>query len=64
MFETIIQAWDAISPVVVPVLVTVGGATGISIFTPNSHTMKIVDILLKVLNAVSGNVLKNKNKDA
>jgi len=63
MLDTILQVWDTISPVIVPVLVTVGGATGISIFTPNSSTIKILDILLTILNAISGNLHKNKNKD-
>ena len=63
MFEIIFGIWDAVEPVVVPLLVTVGTATGISIFTPNSSTIKIIDIILKVLNAISGNILQNKNKD-
>ena len=63
MFEIMFGIWDAVEPVVVPLLVTVGTATGVSIFTPNSSTIKIIDIILKVLNAISGNILQNKNKD-
>ena len=63
MFEIMFGIWDAVEPVVVPLLVTVGTATGVSILTPNSSTIKIIDIILKVLNAISGNILQNKNKD-
>ena len=63
MFEIIFGIWDAVEPVVVPLLVTVGAATGISIFTPNSHSSRILNIVLRILNAVAGNVHKNKNKD-
>ena len=62
MLDTIFQVWDNIAPVVIPVLATVGGATGISIFTKNSSKYKIWHIILQVLNALSGNVLNNKNK--
>lgn len=62
MLEIIFGIWDAVEPVVVPLLVTVGTATGISIFTPNSHPSRILDIVLRILNAVAGNIHKNKNK--
>ena len=62
MFEFIFGIWDAVEPVVVPLLITVGTATGISIFTPNSHSSRILDIVLRILNAVAGNIHKNKNK--
>ena len=64
MLDTIFQIWDAISPVVVPSLAGVGLATGFSIFTPNSHSNKILHIILQVLNAISGNILRNKNRDS
>ena len=63
MYEIIFGIWDAIEPAVVPLLVTVGAATGISIFTPNSHSSRILNIVFIILNAVSGNILQNKNKD-
>ena len=64
MLDTIFQVWDTVSPIALPILATVGSATGISIFTKNSSSNKIWHIVLTILNAVSGNVLKNKNKDA
>ena len=61
MFDMIIQIWEAVEPVVVPLAVTSLGATGLTIFAPNSHSVKIFDVVLKVLNAVAGNIHKNKN---
>jgi len=61
MLETFFKLWETVAPVLVPILATVGGATSISIWTPNSSVYKIIDILLKLLNALSGNVKNNKN---
>jgi len=44
-------------------LSVVGGATAVTALTPTKADNKIVNILLKVLNILAGNVLKNKNAD-
>lgn len=52
------QVWvDAIAKVVL-------AATAITAITPTKTDNFIVDGLLKVLNILAGNVLKNKNADA
>ena len=61
MIDMLFQIWDAAAPVLLPVLTTVGAATGISIFTPNSSQNKILNLILDILNRLSGNVLNNKN---
>tara|TARA_Y100000401_G_C8197719_1_gene161982 strand:- start:202 stop:414 length:213 start_codon:yes stop_codon:yes gene_type:complete len=41
----------------------VGGATAITALTPTKVDNKVVGSVLKVLNTLAGNVLKNKNAD-
>ena len=45
------------------VVALVAAATAITALTPSKTDDKIVNIILKVLNFVAGNVLKNKNAD-
>jgi hypothetical protein len=42
----------------------VAGATAITMLTPTKTDNKVIDVILKVLNFVAGNILKNKNEDA
>lgn len=42
----------------------VAGATALTMLTPTKTDNKVVDVILKVLNFLAGNVLKNKNADA
>jgi len=42
----------------------VTAATAITALTPTKSDNKVVDLLLKALNLVAGNILKNKNADA
>lgn len=42
----------------------VTAATALTALTPTTVDNKVVNVLLKVLNLVAGNVLKNKNEDA
>jgi len=46
-----------------PVTGVVTAATAITALTPTKVDNKILGGILKVLNLVAGNVLKNKNKD-
>ena len=43
---------------------TVTAATAITALTPTKKDNKALDIILKVLNVLAGNILKNKNEDA
>tara|TARA_B100000686_G_scaffold27460_1_gene27034 strand:- start:7975 stop:8187 length:213 start_codon:yes stop_codon:yes gene_type:complete len=45
------------------ILSLVGGATAITALTPTKADNQIVNTVLKVLNTLAGNVLKNKNAD-
>ena len=40
------------------------GATAITVLTPTKTDNKVLDYVLKALNFIAGNVLKNKNADA
>ena len=59
------EAIIAMIPVWVKALtVLVTGATAVTALTPSKADNKIVDVLLKVLNMLAGNVIKNKNADS
>jgi len=45
------------------VFALVSGATAITMLTPTNADNKVVDFILKLLNMLAGNVLKNKNED-
>ena len=45
------------------ILGVVTAATAITALTPTTVDNKIINVLLKVLNLLAGNVLKNKNMD-
>ena len=59
------EAIIAMIPVWVKALtVLVTGATAVTALTPSKADNKIVDVLLKILNMLAGNVIKNKNADS
>ena len=47
----------------VAVTAVISAATAITALTPTKTDNKIINIVLKVLNFLAGNVLKNKNAD-
>lgn len=49
---------------IVAITAVVTAATAITALTPSKSDNKIIDFVLKILNFVAGNVLKNKNADA
>jgi len=60
---------EAPSPVnwkdyILPVTAVISAATAITAVTPTTVDNKIINFILGILNFVSGNFLKNKNKDA
>ena len=59
------EAIIAMIPVWVKALtVLVTGATAVTALTTSKADNKIVDVLLKILNMLAGNVIKNKNADS
>ena len=59
------EAIIAMIPIWVKALtVLVTGATAVTALTPSKADNKIVDVLLKILNMLAGNVIKNKNADS
>ena len=38
-------------------------ATGITILTKNNYDNKVLNIIIKILNILAGNILRNKNAD-
>ena len=49
---------------VAPVTGVITAATAVTAITPTRSDDKIINIILKILNIVAGNVLKNANKDS
>ena len=49
---------------VAPITGVITAATAVTAITPTKHDDKILNIVLKVLNILAGNFLKNKNEDA
>jgi hypothetical protein len=59
MFEFLL----VISPYVAPITAVVTAATAITAVTPTQVDNKIINVVLRILNILAGNVLMNKNKD-
>lgn len=59
MLGFLIQLVDYIAPFTA----VVTAATAITAITPTRRDDKIIGIVLKILNIVAGNFLRNKNKD-
>jgi hypothetical protein len=55
---------DKIPAWIQAITVLVTAATAITMLTPTKTDDRIINFLLKILNIMSGNVLKNTNKDA
>lgn len=62
-FNVAIGYFDALPAWVNALTGVLTAATAITALTPTRTDNKIVDALLKALNIIAGNVLKNKNAD-
>lgn len=63
--EFLTSAWSFISDseVIAAVTAVITAATAITAITPTKADDKVLNYVLKVLNFVAGNFLKNKNAD-
>lgn len=61
--ETFFEMFDALPAWINAITALVTAATAITALTPTKVDDKYMAIVLKVLNAMAGNVLKNKNAD-
>ena len=59
MLEFLIKLIEYIAPVTA----TVTAATAITSITPTKSDDRIINFILRILNILAGNILKNKNKD-
>lgn len=59
----IFAIFDQIPAWIVAATTLVTGATAITALTPSKSDDKIVNIILKFLNAIAGNIGKNTNAD-
>lgn len=59
----IFAIFDQIPAWIVAVTTLVTGATAITALTPSKSDDKIVNMILKFLNAIAGNIGKNTNAD-
>ena len=64
MFETILSYVDQLPVWVNALTAAFVGLKGITMLTPTSADNKILDAILKVLNFLALNILKDKNADA
>ena len=63
MLETLTVFFEAFPAWVVAITSVVTAATAITALTPTKRDDKILGYVLKVLNFLAGNFLKNKNAD-
>jgi hypothetical protein len=61
--EWLLEIWYVFPEWVQALCGLVTAATAITALTPSKSDDKIVDGVLKVLNVIAGNVMKNKNMD-
>ena len=61
--EMLMGLWLSVPEWIMALCGLVTAATAITALTPSKTDDKIINIVLKVLNFVAGNVLKNKNAD-
>ena len=61
--EMIMSLWLSVPEWIQAACGLVAAATAITALTPSKTDDKIVNTILKILNFVAGNVLKNKNAD-
>ena len=62
--QSIIDTINSFGPYIIAVTSVVTAATAITAITPTQTDDKVINIVLKVLNFLAGNVLKNKNADS
>jgi hypothetical protein len=61
--EWLMSVWVLIPDWIQALCGLVTAATAVTALTPTKSDDKIVGMVLKVLNVVAGNILKNKNMD-
>jgi len=59
MFTILLAAVEYIAPITA----VITAATAITAITPTKTDDKVINVILKVLNILAGNFLRNKNKD-
>ena len=63
VMEWLLEIWYVFPEWVQALCGLVTAATAVTALTPSKSDDKIVDVVLKVMNFLAGNVLKNKNAD-
>ncbi len=63
MLQTVLNAIDQLPGWVHALTSIVSAATVVTTMTPNRHDDAVVDVLLRVLNALAGNIGRNRNAD-
>lgn len=61
--EWLMSVWGVIPEWFQAICGMVTAATAVTALTPTKSDDRIVDMVLKVLNVIAGNVMKNKNMD-
>lgn len=62
--DTILEIFEELPAWLVAITNVVTAATAITALTPTKSDDKIINAILKVLNFLAGNFMKNTNKDA
>ncbi len=63
MVSTMLEMLDALPAWIHALTAVVSAATLVTALTPTRHDDKVVDLFLRVLNILAGNVARNKNAD-